>query len=445
MGNIERQLANDRSPAARRSPALRACWPARRCCTRSSTRGRSRTHRRTPGLNEMLTAFDFEPVMFANVPQAVYDYTAHGDGGEWNLRRNRQAFDWVDLLPGKAVDPASVDLSSQLLGLKLKYPIMIAPTATQVALHPDGEAGMYRAAHAVGEHADVPQQQLEPVGRAGGERRAGTVVVAVLSAAGHGREPGAARARARRGLHGDGHHRRSAGVVLRAEPARSQSRRPTGGAGRGGRAGGAAAARRAEPVARTIRKRLARRRSVAARRCQARRRGGGHAAARRGAASCTASAADASGTRWEYLDQVRKFIKTPIIIKGIVTAEDARLCVERGFDGIVVSNHGGRSMDYGPSTLEVLPEIVAAVNGKIPVMIDSGFRRGSDVLKALALGADAVWLGRASRWALGAFGPLGVQRLLTEIIFKELVDAAAAAGKTTLASIDASIIKQNWP
>src|SRR5687767_2978323 len=94
----------------------------------------------------MLTAFDFEPVMYANVPQSVYDYTAHGDGGEWNLRRNRQAFDWVDLIPGKAVDPSTVDLSSTLLGLQLKFPIIVAPTATQVALHPDGEAGMYRAA-----------------------------------------------------------------------------------------------------------------------------------------------------------------------------------------------------------------------------------------------------------------------------------------------------------
>ena len=135
----------------------------------------------------------------------------------------------------------------------------------------------------------------------------------------------------------------------------------------------------------------------------------------------------------------------PIIIKGIVTHEDARLCVERGFNGIVVSNHGGRSMDYGPSTLEVLPEIVAAVQGRIPVMIDSGFRRGSDILKALALGADAVWLGRAARWAFGAFGPAGVQKLLMDILFKELVDATAATGRTTLASIDASIVKQNWP
>src|SRR5262245_195822 len=103
------------------------------------------THRRTPGLDEMLVSFDFEPVMYANVPQATYDYTAHGDGGEHTLRRNRQAFDWVDLVPGKAVDPKAVDLSTQVLDFKLKYPIIIAPSATQVALHPEGEAGMYRA------------------------------------------------------------------------------------------------------------------------------------------------------------------------------------------------------------------------------------------------------------------------------------------------------------
>ncbi len=102
-------------------------------------------------------------------------------------------------------------------------------------------------------------------------------------------------------------------------------------------------------------------------------------------------------------------------------------------------------MDYGPSTLEVLPEIVAAVNGRIPVIIDSGFRRGSDVVKALALGANAVMLGRATRWALGAFGPLGVQRLLNDIIFPELIQAVAATGKTTLSGIDKSVLKINWP
>ena len=137
-------------------------------------------------------------------------------------------------------------------------------------------------------------------------------------------------------------------------------------------------------------------------------------------------------------------IKVPLIVKGILTAEDAALCLEHGVDAIVVSNHGGRSMDYGPSTLEVLPEIVAAVKGRVPVITDSGYRRGSDILKALALGANAVLLGRATRWALGAFGPAGAQRLL-EMMQQELVDAAAAAGRATLASIDASVVKAQFP
>ena len=403
------------------------------------------SHRRAPGLNEMFTAFDFEPVMFANVTQSVYDYTAHGDGGEWNLRRNRQAFDWVDILPGKAVDPASVDLSSELLGLKLKYPIMIAPTATQVALHPDGEAGMYRAAQLSSNTpmclSNNSSQSIEQVakGAQGGQ----------LWWQFYPRQDMGASQELLERAQGAGY---TAMVITVDQQAsfyeRSQHDRNlggrTGGAARGGRAGGAAPARQGAPGrandpealgTATIGRGAAVPGSAAA---------GAPVAARRGAAAYRLG-----GGRlwysWEYMDQVRKFIKTPIIIKGIVTAEDARICVEHGFDGIVVSNHGGRSMDYGPSTLEVLPEIVAAVDGKIPVMIDSGFRRGSDVLKALALGADAVWLGRASRWALGAFGPLGVQRLLEEIIFKELVSAAAYAGKTTLGSIDTSIVKQSWP
>jgi isopentenyl diphosphate isomerase/L-lactate dehydrogenase-like FMN-dependent dehydrogenase len=402
------------------------------------------SHRRAPSLSEMQTAFDFEPVMFANVPQSVYDYTAHGDGGEWNLRRNRQAFDWVDLVPGKAVDTSTVDLSSKLLGLQLKYPILIAPTATQVALHPDGEAGMYRAA-ALSSNTPVclsnnSSQTVEQVAKGAQgqlwwqfyprqDMGASQVLLERAQAAGY-----------------------TAIVITVDQQAsyyeRSQHDRNlgarAGGAGRGGGRGGAGAARQGgagranDPEAlgtATIGRGAAVPGSAAA---------GTPAPVRRGAALYRVGMGRL-WYNWEYLDQVRKFIKVPIILKGIVTAEDARICVERGFDGIVVSNHGGRSMDYGPSTLEALPEVVAAVNGKIPVMIDSGFRRGSDVLKALALGADAVWLGRASRWALGAFGPLGVQRLLTEIIFKELVYAAAATGNATLTSIDSSIVKQNWP
>jgi 4-hydroxymandelate oxidase len=132
-----------------------------------------------------------------------------------------------------------------------------------------------------------------------------------------------------------------------------------------------------------------------------------------------------------------------MLIKGIITAEDAKICAERGYDGIIVSNHGGRSMDYGPSTLEVLPEIVDAVGGRIPVLIDSGFRRGSDAVKAIALGASAVCLGRAARWGLGAFGPQGVQRLL-EIMHAEFRDAMAKTGRTSLAQLDRSVLRTNF-
>jgi isopentenyl diphosphate isomerase/L-lactate dehydrogenase-like FMN-dependent dehydrogenase len=147
---------------------------------------------------------------------------------------------------------------------------------------------------------------------------------------------------------------------------------------------------------------------------------------------------------WGFVDQIRPFVKVPLLIKGIVTADDARLCVEHGIDGIVVSNHGGRSLDYGPSTMEVLPEIVDVVAGKIPVLVDSGFRRGSDIFKALAIGANAICLGRVPRWGLAAYGPEGVQRIL-EIVQRELRMVMAQAGRPTLASINRSAIRMDFP
>jgi isopentenyl diphosphate isomerase/L-lactate dehydrogenase-like FMN-dependent dehydrogenase len=146
---------------------------------------------------------------------------------------------------------------------------------------------------------------------------------------------------------------------------------------------------------------------------------------------------------WQYVDELRSLVKGVFIVKGILTAEDARICVERGYDGLVVSNHGGRSMDYGPSTLEALPEVVDAVGGRIPVLIDSGFRRGSDVVKALALGASGVLLGRAARWGLGAFGPQGVQRLL-EILQGEIRVAMAHTGRATLKALDRTAVKTRF-
>src|SRR5205823_97387 len=147
---------------------------------------------------------------------------------------------------------------------------------------------------------------------------------------------------------------------------------------------------------------------------------------------------------WKFFDEIRPMVKVPLLAKGVNTAEDAKLCIEHGLDGIYVSNHGGRSLDYGPSTIEVLPEIVDAVGGKMPILFDSGIRRGTDILKALALGANAVCLGRVPRWGLGAYGAPGVQRIL-EILQAELAQAMAYTGQPTLASLDRSIVRTDFP
>jgi isopentenyl diphosphate isomerase/L-lactate dehydrogenase-like FMN-dependent dehydrogenase len=146
---------------------------------------------------------------------------------------------------------------------------------------------------------------------------------------------------------------------------------------------------------------------------------------------------------WQYIDAVRKMVKGPMVLKGILDPEDAKLAIEHGADAIIVSNHGGRSMDYGPSSLEVLPEIVAAVNGRIPVLFDSGVRRGADIFKALSLGASGVCLGRTTRWGLGAFGAAGAQRLI-EMLQQELVQVAAACGCAKLSDINKTTVKANF-
>ena len=123
-----------------------------------------------------------------------------------------------------------------------------------------------------------------------------------------------------------------------------------------------------------------------------------------------------------------------LVLKGIVTAEDAKLAVEHGVDGVIVSNHGGRAEESGRSTIESLPEVVEAIGGKIPVLIDGGFRRGTDIFKALALGAKGVCIGRPYLWGLAAFGQPGVERAL-ELLTKELEMAMRMNGAPTISSI----------
>jgi isopentenyl diphosphate isomerase/L-lactate dehydrogenase-like FMN-dependent dehydrogenase len=143
---------------------------------------------------------------------------------------------------------------------------------------------------------------------------------------------------------------------------------------------------------------------------------------------------DAPALTWDFIDRLRSLTRMKILLKGIVTREDAKLAVERGVDGIIVSNHGGRAEESARGTIESLPEVVDQVNGRIPVLVDSGFRRGTDIFKALALGADAIAVGRPYLWGLAAFGQPGVEAVL-EILRKELALAMRLAGVTSIEAI----------
>ena len=378
--------------------------------------------RRGLSLAEMQTAFDFEPLFFGNVPIKVYDYTAHGDGSEFNLRRNRQAFDWVDILPGRAPVPASqIDLSSELLGVKLKFPIIVGPSTGQGQLHPDGEIGMFQGAtRASNTLMIIASGSTIPVAKVVTSAPGGTLWEQFYPT-----EDLTATQRAIDNYAGLGLTNimvtvdQQASYYERDEMDRHFGGRAGAGAGEGG-GGNAAAANAAAAAAR---------------------------AAAGGPAVTGSARYRVSGRRlwysWAYIDSLRKMVKGKLLIKGILDPEDARLAIEHGADGITVSNHGGRSMDYGPSTLEVLPEVVAAVNGRIPVLFDSGIRRGADIFKALALGANGVQLGRAARWGLAAFGAAGAQRVL-EILQAELVQAASNAGCASLSDINKTRVKTHF-
>ena len=361
---------------------------------------------RVPGMNELLTTFDFEAVAYAKIPREAYDYTAHGDHSEFTVRRNREAFDWVELVPKGIVDVSSVQTATELFGTKMAYPIMIAPTAFQLQLHPEAEIAMRQGASgASGTPMIVSNNSSLPIAKI---------------AAADSTSPLWFQLYPQRDINVSREHvdtAQAAGcraVAMTVDQVsssyeRSLRNRNLGPGGTGGGGG-----------YRSVR------------------------AARRGPPSPYRIQTDRMWIDWKFVDQLRPSVKVPFLVKGIVTGEDAKLCVERGMDGVLVSNHGGRSLDYGPSTLEVLAEVVDAVQGRIPVLIDSGFRRGSDVLKALALGAKAACIGRVSRWGLGAYGAPGAQRVL-EIMQAELLMAMASTGRPSLASIDRTLVRTDFP
>ena len=325
---------------------------------------------------QALDVFDFEPVMKQNVPPAHFGYMATGVDDETTLRANREGFRKFALRPRRLVDVSSVDTSAEIFGVKYDSPIVIAPTGSNRAFHPDGEIAVASAAKA-GNHLQI----LSTV--------ATTSIEDAIAARG---------APVWFQLYTTQRWEVAEALVKRAQ----------------------AAGAPAIAVTLDVRTPAKWGTFVRLRRTDTRDCGSCHGVNDYLSRKPNFSGIDLGGVsstvvtnlNWDAVKRLRDIVKVKLVLKGILAFEDAKLAADSGVDAIVVSNHGGRVEDGVGATIEVLPEIVEATGGRIPVLVDSGFRRGSDIVKALAIGAKAVCIGRPYLWGLGAFGEAGVERVL---------------------------------
>jgi 4-hydroxymandelate oxidase len=352
---------------------------------------------------DALDVFDFEPVAHRNIPPAHWGYLVSGVDGEDTLRANRAAYSHYQLQARRMVDVSKIDMSVELFGAKYSSPIVLCPLGAQKAFHPEGEIAVAKAAKARG-HLQI----LSTVTSTGVED--------VIAARG---------APVWFQLYTTSNLEVAAKLVKRAEAAGCP----------------AVAVTVDLPAGRNIEtaRRFAR---TDTRTCTACHAPGGSSPFSRPMFSQLDSAGlqiASSSLTWDFIKRLRDVTRMKILIKGLESGQDAALAVAHGADGIIVSNHGGRATDTGRGSLECLPEIVTAVRGRIPVILDGGIRRGTDVLKALALGATAVGIGRPYIWGLGAYGQPGVDRVL-ELLDNELMLAMVGVGARNLREITRTAI-----
>jgi len=328
---------------------------------------------------EAINVFDLEPVCRQNVPPAHFGYMASGIDDEVTLRANREGFLKFQLRPRRLVDVSKVDMSVDILGVKYDSPIVVAPIGGQRSFHDDGELATARGAKS-GNHLQIMSTMTS------------TDVEDVIKARG---------APIWLQLYATNKDEVADAITKRAE-----------------NAGCTAVAVTVDRSGGRNQETLFRLRPDDKRDCtgchdrsslQANLRG---RAMFKGLDLTGLRNTQSSNMSWDRIKRMRDKTKMKMLLKGILAWEDAALAAEAGVDGIIVSNHGARSEDSGRSTIDALPEIVEAVKGRIPILVDSGFRRGSDVVKALCIGATAVCVGRPYIWGLGAFGQPGVERAL---------------------------------
>ncbi len=358
---------------------------------------------------EAINVFDFEPVMHKNVPPAHFGYMASGIDDEVSLRANREGFLKYQLRPRRLVDVSKVDMSMEIFGQKYDTPIMLAPTGGHRGYHPDGEIATAKGAKS-GNHAMIVSTQMSyPIEDIAAARGA----------------PLWFQLYATNKFEVAKHH------VERAE-----------------KAGCVAVAVTVDRSGGRNQETLFRMQRTDTRTCSDCHEPGAKNGQMAQPKSPMYDGVDVSGLAniqasamtWDYLKRIRDATKMKCVIKGILSAEDAKIAADNGYDAIIVSNHGGRADEAGSSTIETLPEVIAAVGGRMPVLIDSGFRRGTDVVKALAMGATGVAVGRPYLWGLGAFGEAGVTRVL-ELLRIELMAAMQQAGAPTVRALVPGMVR----
>ncbi|HEV3206368.1 MAG TPA: alpha-hydroxy acid oxidase [Terriglobales bacterium] len=370
---------------------------------------------------------DFRPLAQHRLPKPVFDYLDGGADGEVTLRENCRVFDDVTFRPRQAVPVANCDLRTRVLGFDLSFPALLAPVGYSRLMHPDGEAGAARAAGAAGTAyvlSTISGHRLEDVKAAS----SGPVCFQLYLMGGRAASE-AVIERAR----GAG----CAALFITIDTPVAGLRERDYRNGMRELVGGSLWAKipflpqilaRPEWLARFLLD-------------------GGMAKLPNVVlpgqgpmelVDVSAALARAAVT-WSDLKWIRNLWPGPMVIKGVLTGDDARHAVDEGAAAVVVSNHGGRQLDGVSASLRALPEVVAAVNGQVEVLMDGGVRRGSDIVKAVCLGARAVLCGRAYAYGLAAAGHAGVVRAL-EILQADVERTLKLLGCTSVTALDRSYV-----